>query len=1254
MQSITFYGINAAGIKCKQKSFENVLNTIKPQIWTMQETKLRANEKIKCEALSNYQVYYLTRQESQGGGLAVGVAKEIESTLIREGDDNTELLSVQIMVGDMPIRVITGYGPQENANLNIKEKFWEYLEDEINQAQIDNHGLLVQIDGNLHAGPQLLKQDPNPQNKNGKIFINFLERNPNLTVVNTLDICEGLITRKRTVQERSSMEKHVESDHDINVDIKCQECEKLFPTRKGLNIHTTKVHETKEQVECFESDQTFKTEKDFSVHKTLEHGVKGSVECTECRKIIPTSSELAEHLIQHHEKTEEAVLDFLIVNEKLRPFLHKMIVDEDRMFSLCNLAQIRQNKRIIESDHNPLILDLKIQYSKKKPDRIEMFNLKNKSCQELFNTETENNQELLNIFSTEVSFEEQCKIWLKTFNSILYKCFKRVRIVSSKKQEDNSLKKELFERATLQKELKSGMFGGDIRNKIEKRISEIEEDIENEMGVENIKEIVRILRELGGNETSLGPNGRNKMWKILKEKYPTRASKDVPIGKKDKRGNVITNHEALKQLYLRTYIHRLRSRPIKHEFQELRVMKMELFDCRLEISKYKKSKPWLLKDLDKVINALKNDKARDPNGWVNELFKAGVAGQNLKLSMLNLFNKIKTENYIPDFMRKADVTTIYKGKGEKSDLKNDRGIFIVTVFRSILMKLIYNDKYEEIDDSMSDSQVGARKRKSIRNHVWIINGVIIDVLNKKTKEPVDLQVFDYKECFDSLWLEECLNDIYDGGLNDDKFPILYNTNSIVNVAVKTPVGKTTREPITRAIIQGDVFGPILCGKQVDTIGQECLVEDKYIYKYRNEVRIPPLGMVDDLLCVSACGFQTTQMNTYINYKTNSKKLQFGTTKCKKMHVGKTKEDFKCLPMSVDKWEEVEVSNENTAKILIEDHHIGQEEMEEKNEEKYLGDILSNDGRNIKNFKARVAKGTGIVRNIMTRLEGIPFGKYFFEVAIILRNSLLVSSVLCNCEAWYNITRAELEYLETVDVMLLRKILNAPRATPKEMLFLELGCMRLRDIIKQRRLLFLHYILNEPSESLVHSFLVAQMKTRNKKDWVTTVLIDLDELNIKLSFEEIKLMKKSSFQALVKTSINDYAFKNLEKLKLSHSKVEKVRHRTLQMRTYLSPNQIKATKEEKQLIFKLRCRVTDLKTNMKGIYENTECPLCKIEGCEDSQEHILQNCSILENITKEKSDKLNYKKLYENDSESLIEIARKFNTRMKIRETLINK
>ena len=99
------------------------------------------------------------------------------------------------------------------------------------------------------------------------------------------------------------------------------------------------------------------------------------------------------------------------------------------------------------------------------------------------------------------------------------------------------------------------------------------------------------------------------------------------------------------------------------------------------------------------------------------------------------------------------------------------------------------------------------------------------------------------------------------------------------------------------------------------------------------------------------------------------------------------------------------------------------------------DVISNTGRNIKNIQARVNKGTGIVRKIFTLLDGIPFGKYHFEAGVMLRNSLLVSSMLFNSEAWYNISKAELDLLETVDVMLLRGILKKTTSTPKEMLLL---------------------------------------------------------------------------------------------------------------------------------------------------------------------------------------------------------------------------
>ena len=84
-------------------------------------------------------------------------------------------------------------------------------------------------------------------------------------------------------------------------------------------------------------------------------------------------------------------------------------------------------------------------------------------------------------------------------------------------------------------------------------------------------------------------------------------------------------------------------------------------------------------------------------------------------------------------------------------------------------------------------------------------------------------------------------------------------------------------------------------------------------------------------------------------------------------------------------------------------------------------------------------------------------------------------MLFNCEAWYNMTDAELNLLETIDLSLLRQLLHAPMGTPKEMLFLELGCIPFREIIRQRRLYFLYYILNEDSNSLVHGFFQTQMK-----------------------------------------------------------------------------------------------------------------------------------------------------------------------------------
>ena len=117
----------------------------------------------------------------------------------------------------------------------------------------------------------------------------------------------------------------------------------------------------------------------------------------------------------------------------------------------------------------------------------------------------------------------------------------------------------------------------------------------------------------------------------------------------------MTSHKDLQKLYLDTFVHRLRWRPIKQDYKELFELKERLCESRLELSSLNKSLPWTRPQLLKVLSLLKNNKSRDPHGIINELFKPGVAGEKLITSQLIMFNKIKDEISFPEFMELSNI-----------------------------------------------------------------------------------------------------------------------------------------------------------------------------------------------------------------------------------------------------------------------------------------------------------------------------------------------------------------------------------------------------------------------------------------------------------------------------------------------------------------------------------------------------------------------------------------------------------------------
>ena len=262
----------------------------------------------------------------------------------------------------------------------------------------------------------------------------------------------------------------------------------------------------------------------------------------------------------------------------------------------------------------------------------------------------------------------------------------------------------------------------------------------------------------------------------------------LPAAKLNFQGRIVSEPKELTHLLGEEYGRvRLRNRPVHPLNIEGKEIRKVLTTLKLDTAERKGTKPFSMKDLNEILKGLKSNKARDPEGLERIIFKSTVIGSNLKNSILQLFNNIKKEKGIPMFMRKATVTTIPK-KGSKLLLKNERGIFIVNSVRSILMRLIYNQKQIVIESHMSDSNVGGRKNKSGINHIWLINRIIHDQLTSVKKKPVVIQQYDFKHMFDGMDSSEACGDLFNYGVKDEHSKLIHEANREVVINVKTPHG----------------------------------------------------------------------------------------------------------------------------------------------------------------------------------------------------------------------------------------------------------------------------------------------------------------------------------------------------------------------------------------------------------------------------------------------------------------------------------
>ena len=300
---------------------------------------------------------------------------------------------------------------------------------------------------------------------------------------------------------------------------------------------------------------------------------------------------------------------------------------------------------------------------------------------------------LSSVFETEESIQKQTKKFLKRLGYCMSMCFRKIRVNHSKK---NKVLEDLFNQRRI------------LKHKIDDNSFEKLKDVEAKLATICASDNVRIITEACAGLTCEGGGvNAGKIWKLKKQLRGI--VQDPPTAMLDASGNLVTTNRALEKLVLEQYKERLCPHPIKDSLRLHQVQREELCKEKIEEAYKQKTPDWVIDDIDLVLKQLKNNKSRDPLGFGNEMFKPENAGTDLRKALLNMCNQID--------------------------------------------KLIYNDEYESIDKNLTDSNVGARRNRNIRDNIFVMNAILLNVRRRKLKG-TDVQIFDAEKCFDKLWAKE--------------------------------------------------------------------------------------------------------------------------------------------------------------------------------------------------------------------------------------------------------------------------------------------------------------------------------------------------------------------------------------------------------------------------------------------------------------------------------------------------------------------
>ena len=840
-----------------------------------------------------------------------------------------------------------------------------------------------------------------------------------------------------------------------------------------------------------------------------------------------------------------SVLDYVMSCHEITSCVDKIIIDEDCIFCPFHLKK----KEPQFSDHNAIITRFKIKHQKKKYIPISKWRITHHglekfheiTCTELDTTLPNNN------------VQECYDIVEKRINAVMDKCFRKIKEKKVVGVQESNLDQ-------YHQIMKFARKGKAQRNVAATYIKELVKINCEKTAAATKQNIVNIVKKLT-IDNNFSPDN---FWKVCKK---SRGQSSNIASVETAEGVELYGEDLILNAYRDEFKHRLRKREIIPELVHYETQTEQICEVYLNEARKVKEPNYSNEELQAVRKELKAGKACGRDLLPPEIFMKG--GDKLNSLLLSMLNMIRESDDIPEQWKEVLITVIFKNKGKRKQLVNYRGIFLKQILSKMFEKLNMN-RIKGNTEKIDKFQAGSTSNRSPADQTFMLRAAVDHAVY--LNRPLYITVYDFSQCFDSLWLADSLLSLWKLGVRSETLSNISKMNETCKIVVKTPIGLTEETTVTSIVQQGSVSGGVLCSASTAEVTQENLGKGCQI----GLSNIRALAFVDD---IAACNTEIPDV-----YQSHSKITWFSDKKRLPLNIPK------CMLLAINATEVIPRLKINEVLLKIVERAI------------YLGDTFNKDGSNTDLITDRVTKGNTCIINAITLCDEVTLGTFTVQTLLLLYKCLYIAVVLYNSQAWSKLTADNISVLQTNQLKFLKRIFHVPKSTPNAITFLETGTLPIKQEIDVRRLNFLHHILTLGEEDPVNITYKQLLRYKFEPNWANDIRDIRQVYELVQTDEEIAAMTKEAWKRIVKRRIRHHALQQLNdelaKLKIG----DKIGpYSELKRRDYLNC----LPPHEARSIFQLRSGVIDTKCTRKYWYDDRICRVCHLK--DEDVDHLVNEC-----------------------------------------------